>query len=241
MTKLRLKLKREKSIKRTIIWLVALVTILFVSNDLQSVKAQENPRLFTFKPITEVEFRKALKNNYNAPFETKIADSIKLEKAFESVEKTYNEDEKELAEHELCKSPRCLTSYKAYYPTLNLYLFYISDYHYEKASFVFANTNKMASNYQRFRGTYGVMSNDGLWVGLERKDCDNFLQVEICKTSKLGVWSLFTFDFKSIDINEAEVTPMFWADKNTIYIASSEYEQQNKKELFGFYAIKFEY
>ena len=241
MTKLRIKMKRKELIKPTLIRLVVLVTILFAITDFQPVKAQENQRFFTFKSITEVEFRKALKNNFNASFETKIADSTKLEKAFESIEKTYNEDEKELAGHELCKSPRCLTSFKAYYPSLNLYLFYIYDYHYEKASFVFANTNEMASDYQRFRGSYGVMSKDGLWVGLERNDCDNFLQMEICKTSKLGVWSLFTFDFKNIDINEAEETAMFWADKNTIYIASREYEQQNKKDLFKFYAIKFEF
>jgi len=71
------------------------------------------------------------------------------------------------------------------------YLFYIDDYHYEKACFVFASTNVLASGYQRFRGSYGVMSKDGLWVGLERQDCDSFLQIEISKSSKAGVWSLF--------------------------------------------------
>lgn len=241
MTNLSLKMKREKSIETSLIWLIALMTILFVSADLQSINAQENQRFFTFKPITEVEFRRALKNNYNAPFETKIADSTKLEKAFESIEKTYDDEEKELAKSELCKSPRCLTSFEAYYQTLNLYLFFILDYHYEKACFVFSNTNEMASGYYRFRGSYGVMSNDGLWVGLERKDCDNALQMEICKTSKLGVWSLFRFDFYSMDINEAEKTAIFWADKNTIYIASHEYEQLNENDSFKFYAIKFEY
>jgi len=188
-----------------------------------------------------VEFRTALKNNYNAPFVTKIADTTKLEKSFRSIEKTYNDDEKELAKSELCNSPRCLTSFEAYYPTLDLYLFDILDYHYAKTIFVFASTNEMASGYRRFRGEYGVMSNDGLWIGLERGDCDNYLQIEICKTSKRGVWSLFIFDFTDIDINEEEKTTMFWADKNTIYIATRENNQQNDKKLSKYYSINFEY
>ncbi len=222
---------------------IFIIVVLFANIYIQPVNAQENKRFFTFNPITitEVEFRNALKNNYNAPFETEISDSTKLKKAFESIEKTYNESEKELAKRELCNSPRCLTSFKAYYPALNLYLFYILDYHYEKASFVFASTNKMASGYQRFRGSYGVMSNDGLWVGLERNDSDNFLQMEICKSSKNGIWSLFTFDFTGIDINLDEKTAMFWADKNTIYIATYEYDQQNDNTLSKYYAIKFGY
>lgn len=206
-----------------------------------SLKLQENRRFFNFTPITEVEFRTALKNNYNAPFVTKIADTTKLEKSFRSIEKTYNDDEKELAKSELCNSPRCLTSFEAYYPTLDLYLFDILDYHYAKTIFVFASTNEMASGYRRFRGEYGVMSNDGLWIGLERGDCDNYLQIEICKTSKRGVWSLFIFDFTDIDINEEEKTTMFWADKNTIYIATRENNQQNDKKLSKYYSINFEY
>lgn len=206
-----------------------------------STKSEGNRRFFTFSPITKFEFRNALKRNYNAPFVTEIGDTTKLEKPFESIEKTYNEDEKELAKSELCNSPRCLTSFKAYYPTLDLYLFYILDYHYAKATFVFASTNKIASGYRRFRGEYGVMSKDGLWVGLERQDCDNFLQIEICKSSKNGVWTLFAFDFTDIDINEDEETAMFWADKNTIYIATHEYDQQNDKDLLQYYAIRFEY
>jgi hypothetical protein len=204
-----------------------------------SIKPQDNRRFFTFTPITELEFRNTLKNNYNAAFINEIEDTTKLEKAFEAIAKTYNDSEKELAEHELCKSPRCLTSFKAYYPTLDLYLFHILDYHYAKASFVFASTNEIASGYRRFRGDYGVMSKDGLWVGLERQDADNYLQIEICKSSKRCVWSLFTFDFTDIDINEKEKTAMFWADKNTIYIAVKEYDQRNDKDLSQYYAIKF--
>jgi hypothetical protein len=64
------------------------------------------------------------------------------------------------------------------------------DYHGEKASFIFANTGKMAS-YRRFRGSFGVMSKDGLWVGLARGDCDNYLQLEVCKLWKAGVGTLF--------------------------------------------------
>lgn len=205
-----------------------------------SAKFQDNRRFFTFQPIPEIEFRSAITNNYNAPFVTEIGDTTKLENAFKSIEKTYNDREKELAERELCNSPRCLTSFEAFYPTLDLYLFYILDYHYVKACFVFASTNKIASGYHRFRGEYGVMSKDGLWVGLERDDCDNFLQIEICESSKNGIWTLFTFDFTAIDINIQEKIPMFWANKNTIYIATHEYDQQNGKDLFQYYAIRFE-
>jgi hypothetical protein len=207
----------------------------------ETIQTEENGRFFTFAPITETEFRNAFNKNYNAPFVTEISDTLKLEKAFKSIEKTYNEDEKELAKSELCNSPRCLTCFKAYYPTLDLYLFEILDYHYAKASFVFTSTNKMASGYSRFRGDDGVMSKDGLWVGLERQDADNFLQMEIAKSSKRGVWSLFTFDFTGLDINEEEETRMFWADKNTIYIATRGYDQQNDKNLFQYYAIRFGY
>ncbi len=241
MTKQRQEMKYTDIIELPFLWIVIIVTILFGSINIKSAIAQENKRFFTFNPITEVEFRNALKNNYNASFVTEFDDPTKLRKAFESIDKTYNESEKELAESELCNSPRCLTSFKAYYPGLNLYLFHILDYHYEKASFVFASTNEIASGYHRFRGSYGVMSKDGLWVGLERNDCDNFLKMEICESSKLGVWSLFTFDFTDIDINEQEKTLLFWADKNTIDIATREYNQQNDKYLLKYYAIKFEY
>ncbi|MDR0367541.1 MAG: hypothetical protein LBH82_00190, partial [Bacteroidales bacterium] len=93
--------------------------------------AQNNTCFFTFEEITEKEFNTAYKNNYNAPFVKEIADSTKLEKALEAIEKIYDEGEKELAESELCDSPGCLTSFEAYYPALNLYLFHILDYHGE--------------------------------------------------------------------------------------------------------------
>ena len=219
---------------------IVIIVVLFANINIQHAKAQENRRFFTFDPITEIEYRSALKNNYNAPFVTEITDSIKREKAFESIGRTYSKSEKELAKRELLNSPRSLTTFKAYYPDHNLYLFYISDYHYEKASFIFASTNKLASGYLRYRGSYGVMSNDGLWVGLEREDCDNFLQLEICKSSKDGVWSLCRFEFTNIDINDDEETVMFWADKNTIYIATKEYDHRNDVVL-KYYSIKFEY
>lgn len=224
-------------------FIVALVLTVFSnSTNAQTLKPNslKSRHFFTFKPITEVEFRNALKHSYNAPLVTKIADSTQLEKAMVSIDKTYNDSERELAKHELCNSPKCLTSFKAHYPTLDLYLFNIQDYHYSKASFVFASTKEMASGNRRFRGDYGAMSKDGLWVGLERQDADNYLQIEICKSSKRGVWTLFAFDFTDIDINEKEQIAMFWADKNTIYIATREYDQQNDKDLFQYYAIKFE-
>lgn len=216
-------------------------SIIAQTSNRKSTNSLENKQFFTFKPISEIEFREAYKNNYNATLITQIDDTTKLEKAFEAIEKTYNESEKELAGHELCETPRCLTMFKAYYPTLDLFLFNILDYHYSKASFVFASSNEMASGHKRFRGEYGVMSTDGLWVGLERRGSDNFLQIEICKSSKNGVWTLFSFDFTYIDINEEEKNAMFWADKNTIYLASREYDNQNDQLLTKYYSIKFEY
>ena len=221
-----------------------LITITFVFAFIILSNAQENKRFFTFKSISEVDFKTAYNNNYNAKFVTEIEDSTKLEKAFESIAKTYSRWEKEFAESELCSSPRCLTSFEAYYPNLNLYLFYILNYHYENACFVFANTNEMASGYQRYRASYGVMSKDGLWVGLERQDCDSFLQLEICKTSKRGVWTILRFDLTDIDINEYErgknIPVMFWANKNTIYISAIEYDGNNK-QVSNFYSITFDY
>ncbi len=200
-----------------------------------------NAELFSIKSISETEFREAFSNNYNVSFVTQIDDTTKIEKALEAIEKTYNESEKELARHELCETPKCLTTFKSYYPTLDLYLFNILDYHYSKAIFVFASSNEIASGYRRFRGEYGVMSKDGLWVGLERRGSDNFLQLEICKSSKNGVWTLFSFDFTYIDISEEEQNPMFWADKNTIYFASSEYDKQNDQPITKYYSINFKY
>ncbi len=104
---------------------------------------------------------------------------------------------------------------------------------------MFASTNEMASGNRRFRGEYGVMSKDGLWVGLERQDADNYIQIEICKSSKHGVWSLFRFDFISVDIDEKEKIPMFWANENTIYITVKEHNEPNNMDLPQYYAITF--
>lgn len=90
-----------------------------------------------------------------------------------------------------------------------MYLSYISDYHYVKASFLFSGTNEIESGYHRFRDDYRIISKGRLWVGLKRQYNDNFLQIEICKSSKDGICILFAFDFKSVDNNEEERTPMF--------------------------------
>ncbi len=54
-----------------------------------SLNTLKNRQFFTFTPITEVEFRNALKNNYNAPFLTKFTDTTQLEKALQAIDKTY--------------------------------------------------------------------------------------------------------------------------------------------------------
>ena len=221
-----------------------IVFILFLLTNLQYVKGQTNEKHFSFKPISEAEYINAYKTNYDAQLVTSVLDA-KLDDAFKAIEKTYDANENQLASDELCDSPRCLTSFEAFYPNLNLYLFHILDYHYEKAVFVFSDTNEMASNYARFRGSYGAMSKDGLWVGLQRDGSDNCLQMEICKSYEHGIWSLFKFDFAGTDINfdyqVKNIPVIYWANKNTIYISAQEYDQENKRELLKYYSIRFEY
>ena len=156
----------------------------------------------------------------------------------ESIAKTLNDRELEMAKENLCFSPKCLSYFEAYYPELDLYSFNILDLHYVKVCFVSAKTNEVISNNNKFRGEFGVMSKDGLWVGLERQDCDNFLQIDICEPS----CRIFSFDFVSLDINDEEKTPIFWVDKNTIYIAVKEDDKINgKKNSKYYYALKFNY
>jgi hypothetical protein len=71
-------MNHKKSMKSTFFRILIFVAILFSYTNLQSVKAQENRLFFTFNPISEAEFRKALKDNYNAPFVTEIGDFKKL-------------------------------------------------------------------------------------------------------------------------------------------------------------------
>ena len=202
------------------------------------LKAQDKNCFFKLEAISEKEYESAFQNNYNASFVAKINDSTKIEKAFNAIAKTYNEDEKELSEGELT-TPRELTEFKAYYPTLKTYLFYIQDYHYEKACFVSSLTNKVLSPY-RFRGSYGVMSKDGIWVGLERGDCDNYFQMQICKVTNENAISIIKFDYLYLDIYYEEKPSMFWAKKNTIYISTIGYDKQ-EKPVQNYYSIEFEY
>lgn len=216
--------------------------LLFSGVVAQAVKGQANNRFFCFTPISESEFQTAFKSNHNAPFVTEIDDSLKQE-AFNAIAKTYNEWEKELAGYELV-TPRELTSFEAFYPDLDLCLFKILDLHYEKACFVFASTNKMASGDRRFYGSYGVMSKDGLWAGLARGDCDNYIQLEICKSWEDWVIPLFKFDFTGIDIDKPDcgqnIPELFWADKNTLYVSASDYEMNGVRRN-QYYSIKFGY
>ena len=224
--------------------LLALIVFAIFLSSLQYVKAQTDEKHFSFKPISETEFKNGFKSNYDAQLVTTVSDE-KLNTAFKAIEKTYDANEKQLAADELCDSPRCLTSFEGFYPTLNLYLFHILDYHYEKAVFVFADTNEMASNYKRFRGSYGAMSKDGLWVGLQRNGSDNYLQMEICKSSEHGIWSLFKFDFAGTDINydyqDKKIPVIYWANKKTIHISAQEYDRENRRVLLKYYSISFEY
>jgi hypothetical protein len=217
-----------------------LILTLIFSLGLQS---QQKNVSFRLKPITEKEYKKAYNNNYNAPFQTKISDNAKLELAFNSIAETYTEEEKELADRELT-TPEKLTEFKAYYPKLQTYLFFIQNYHYENACFVSTLTNNLLS-INRFRGSFGVMSKDGFWVGLERGDCDNYLQIELCEITNKYAISIINFDVKFLDINEDndKIPSIFWAKKNTIYLSTIRYhnEEISSKPIYEYYSIEFEY
>ncbi|MDD3667503.1 MAG: hypothetical protein PHY75_01975 [Bacteroidales bacterium] len=208
------------------------------------LNAQDKNNVLKIEKISERQFKSAFNKNYNAIFITTIHDSLKIESAYDEIAKTYNDEEKELAERELIKT-RELTDFIGYYPTLKTYLFFIQDYHYEKACFVSSISNKVLS-HNRFRGSYGVMSKDGFWIGLERWDCDNYFQMEICKVTSEYVSSIIKFDYQYFDIYEDlnnNMPLMFWAKKNTIYISTIRHDTKDisSKPILGYYSIEFEY
>jgi hypothetical protein len=205
-----------------------------------TVNGQEVSRSFNFNQISETEFRAAFEKNFNAIPVQKI-DSSKVESAQQLIDKTYTQQEIDLAVNELCESPRCLTSFYGYYPNLDILVFQIQDYHFENAVFLKDNENFPNRWINRFNGSYGVMSKNGFWVGLERQDSDNYLQVEICQITDRGAWTILEFDFKTIDINGDEKEPIFWVNTNTIYLASIEYDNTKKEGQKKFYEIKFDY
>lgn len=204
-----------------------------------SVTLGVNKNLFTVSIITKMEFTEGLKINFNAPFTTKTKDSSSMERVISAIDQTYSENEIELAKNELCSSPRCLTSFQAYYPTLNIFHYNILDMHTGKASFVYENPNNNFSCSQRFRGDYGIMSLDSTWVGLERQDCDNYLKIEICKFTIKNFASIYKFDLSFLDINEDEKTPMYWARSKTIYIATKQYNLDTDSYIQSYHAITF--
>ncbi len=204
------------------------------------LSGQEKEKYFIFNKISETDYRKAIHENFNAVL-LPLNDSIRLEKALNKIDKTYSQSEIDLASSELCESPRCLLTFGGYCPNLDILVFYIQDYHSKNAIFIKENKETIGTKLERFKGSYGVMSKKGLWVGLERNDCDNYLQIEICKITKRGTWSIINFNFQTMDINLDEKEPIFWVNKNTIYIATVEFSNENNIEQENFYKIKFEY
>jgi len=204
------------------------------------VNGQERGKQFTFNQISETVFRKAFNDNFNA-ISVQINDTVRLENALQEIRKTYNQHEIDLASRELCESPRCLTTFKGYYPNLDIIVFFIQDYHFENAVFIKENKDFSDTRLERFNGSYGVMSKKGLWVGLERNDCDNYLQIEICEITNRGTWSIINFDFKTIDINSDEKEPIFWVNENIIYFATIEFSNTANIGQKKFYEIKFNY
>ena len=204
------------------------------------VKGQETGKTFTFNQISETIFRKAFNNNFNA-IPIQINDTVRLENFLQKIDKTYNQHEIDLASSELCKSPRCLTSFYGYYQTLDILVFYIQDYHSENAVFIKEDKDFSDTRLERFNGSYGVMSKTGFWVGLERNDCDNYLQIEICKITKRGTYSIINFEFKSIDIYADKKDPIFWVDEKTIYLTMIEFNNEKNIGIKKYYEIKFDY
>ena len=193
----------------------------------------------TRKAVSQAEFRSALNQNINAPFVTTITDSVQIERALMTIDNFYTEREKELAKLELCKSPRCLTTFKAYYPDLDLLLFYIADNHFVKAAFVKASTSEMAQEEERFNGDFGVLSKNGYWVGLKREDSDNYLKLELCRLVDGRFRSYVSAEYTDIDISEKETQPIFWADDNTIFIATREVGKSMPTDDAVYYVIRF--
>jgi hypothetical protein len=209
------------------------------ANEAYNTKTNVGGWTITTNSVSPAEFRSALHQNINAPFVTAITDSVHLEKALMAIDKTYTDTEKELAKQELCKTTRCLTTFKAFYPDLDLLLFNIADNHCVKAAFVTASTNEMASSDERYNGDYGVLSKNGYWVGLKRQDSDNYMKLELCRLVDGRFWSQFSVDYTTIDINEKEKLPIFWADNNTIYVAAEEHSSIMPTDITVYYVIKF--
>ena len=216
-----------------------ILTVLFILT-LTTASGQVGSRSFNFNQISETEYRNALHNNFNAiPLRT--IDSSRQEKALQLIDKTYSQHEIDLAKSELYESPRCLTSFYGYYPDLDILVFLIQDTHFENAIFLKDSEGFPNKWIDRFNGSYGVMSKSGLWIGLERQDCDNYLQIEICEITNRGTWTILRFDFKTIDINADEKEPILWVNESTIYLATIEYNNMEKMGQKKFYEIKFEY
>jgi hypothetical protein len=217
----------------------SILTVIFLSFFV-TVNGQKVSRSFNFNQISETKFKTAFEKNFNAIF-YKTIDSSRLEKAQQLIDKTYTQQEIELAANDLCKSPRCLTNFYGYYPNLDILVFLIQDYHFENAVFLKDNEDSPKKWISRFNGSCGVMSKNGMWVGLERQDTDNYLQIEICQITEKGSWSIVEFEFKTLDINHNEKEPIFWGNENTIYLAIIEYSDMEKEKQKKFYEIIFEY
>jgi hypothetical protein len=231
------KTKKKMTVKQNYRFITTLFILFLISSLL--VKGQESGKFFSFNQISEMDYRKAINDNFNA-IPVQLNDSVRLENALQEIDKTYSQHEIDLAGSELCKSPRCLTSFERYYPNLDILVFFIQDYHFENAVFLKGDKDFLDTRLERINGSFGVMSKKGLWVGLERNDCDNYLQIEICEITKRGTWSIIRFDFKTIDINEDEKEPIFWVNENTIYLATIEFSNTANSGLKKYYEIKFD-
>ncbi len=204
------------------------------------IKGQERSKSFLFNQISKDVFEEGFIDNYNA-IPIQLIDSKRIEKALQIIDKTYSQHERDFAESELCKSVRCLVSFQGYYKTLGVLAFFIRDYHYNNVVFIKEDADYLVKRLDRFNGSFGVMSKGGFWVGLDRFDCDNYLQIEICEITKNGASSIIRFDFKTIDINESIEEPIFWANKNTIYIAVIEFSNIENSGQPKYYEIKFDH
>ena len=220
----------------TLKYKLKVILVMYLLFNFSLTIGQERGKSFTFKQISEIIFREAFIDNFNA-IPIQLNDSIRLEKALQLIDKTYSQYEIDFAESELCESPRCLTTFQGYYKNLDILVFFIQDYHFENAVFIKENKEFIDTKLSRINGSYGVMSKKGLWIGLERNDCDNYLQIEICQILKRGTWPIIKFDFTNIDINPDEKEPIIWVNENTIYIATIEFSDTANRGQKRFYKI----
>ncbi len=220
--------------------ILLLTAILFSAISVISQETQDYK--FELIPITKAEFQRGLAKNYNACLISDSTDNPLTDEYFDIIENNLSEETRFIAESEL-SCPRDLITYGGYYPGLDLHLYYIPDLHFCYAGFISSEKDSLSKESGRIlygdhiAGTYGVMSENGMWAGLRRDDCDNSLSIQIGKLHNGIMYSLARFNNDSMDICVTEYEmPVFWVNGNTLYIAA--FSHNDGKDIFCYYSLE---